>query len=88
MPTAAWSMPVPAQNRITRSSAFSVVVAFAMVDFSPLYVRFAPIATALVRRNRLTRCAIRVLTHRTKKYCYSITSSAREPIEDLRSGAT
>jgi hypothetical protein len=37
MPTAAWSMPVAAQNRITRSSALSFVVAFAMVDFSPLF---------------------------------------------------
>jgi len=35
MPTAAWSMPVAAQNRITRSSALSFVVAFAMIDFSP-----------------------------------------------------
>src|SRR5262249_3941154 len=30
IPTAAWSTPVAAQNRITRSSALSLVVAFAM----------------------------------------------------------
>jgi len=30
VPTAAWSMPVAAQNRITRSCALSFVVAFAM----------------------------------------------------------
>jgi hypothetical protein len=53
MPTAAWSMPVPAQNSITRSSALSFVVAFAIADFSPLYVRFALIATELMRRSEL-----------------------------------
>ena len=33
MPTAAWSMPVAAQNRITRSCALSFVVSFAMFYF-------------------------------------------------------
>jgi hypothetical protein len=31
IPTAAWSIPVAAQNRIPRSCAWSFVVAFAMV---------------------------------------------------------
>jgi hypothetical protein len=31
MPTAAWSMPVAAQNKITLSCALSSVVGFAMV---------------------------------------------------------
>jgi hypothetical protein len=34
MPTAAWSMPVATQNRITRSCAFNFVVAFA-IDLLP-----------------------------------------------------
>jgi hypothetical protein len=31
IPTAAWSMPVAAQNRVTRSPALSLVVAFVMI---------------------------------------------------------
>jgi hypothetical protein len=51
------------------SSASSFVVAFAKVDFSPLYVRFALIATELMRCSEMTRGAIRVLAHRNIKHC-------------------
>jgi hypothetical protein len=34
IPTAAWSIPVAAQNRITRSCALSFVVAFAMATLA------------------------------------------------------
>jgi hypothetical protein len=42
-----------------------------------LYVRYTPLATELMRRNELTRCANRDLTHCSKRDRYSITSSAR-----------
>jgi hypothetical protein len=46
MPTAAWSMPVAAQNKITRSCALSFVVAFAMVCSRPQLLANAAIAAS------------------------------------------
>jgi hypothetical protein len=56
-------------ERISRELGASVRLA--------LYIRFAPIATELMRCRELTRCATTGLVHRSKLYPYSITPAAR-----------